>query len=177
MSTRTSPNARLHQLDLLRGVAIIFVLICHSSIRGSDSGIFNKYVDAFMNFGWTGVDLFFVLSGFLVGGLLFKELKSYGKVHVGRFLIRRGLKIWPVYFAYLAYYVAKGLHRGWGIGGTWGKLYPNFFHIQDYVESAPAHTWSLAVEEHFYLALPILVWLLTERFAPSRSSAQSRGSR
>jgi len=50
---------------------------------------------------WTGVDLFFVLSGFLIGGLLFKELRTKGQLKVGRFIIRRGLKIWPSYFVFL----------------------------------------------------------------------------
>ena len=55
-----------------------------------------------MRFGWTGVDLFFVLSGFLVGGLLFRELRQQSGLDVRRFIIRRGFKIWPSYLVFLA---------------------------------------------------------------------------
>ena len=74
---------RNQSLDVLRGAAILLVLCDH-------------YVNtdrSFMKLGGIGVDLFFVLSGFLISGLLFSELRKTGAIHVGRFLIRRGLKI------------------------------------------------------------------------------------
>src|ERR1700754_2595070 len=78
---------RLRELDFLRGIAIILVLMRHIPLSSYTT-----------NLGWIGVDLFFVLSGFLVSGLLFKEYMRYGKINPGRFLIQRGFKIYPIYF-------------------------------------------------------------------------------
>jgi peptidoglycan/LPS O-acetylase OafA/YrhL len=110
-----------------------------------------------------GVDLFFVLSGFLIGGLLIRELERHGSIDITRFLVRRGLKIYPAYFVFIAYLIlvptAKALASGSGWAATladqWTKYWPNLLFLQNYVGSNPAgHTWSLAVEEHFYLLLP-----------------------
>jgi peptidoglycan/LPS O-acetylase OafA/YrhL len=71
---------RLREIDFLRGVAIILVLLRH------------KFLFPFTkNMGWIGVDLFFVISGFLVSGLLFKEYQKSGSIQPKRFLIRRGV--------------------------------------------------------------------------------------
>ena len=80
---------------------ILLVLGSHSStlIEISKSGFFRPLANFFERFGWTGVNLFFVLSGFLVGGLLLRELKKYGTLDVKRFIVRRGLKIWPSYYS------------------------------------------------------------------------------
>lgn len=105
-----------------------------------------------------GVDLFFVLSGFLISGLLFTNLKRNGRISIGRFLIRRGLKIWPSYYVFLAltaFLVPDLAHRG-----------PiHLFFLQNYItpgagKHAWSHLWSLAVEEHFYLVLPFLMVVL-----------------
>jgi peptidoglycan/LPS O-acetylase OafA/YrhL len=110
-----------------------------------------------------GVDLFFVLSGFLIGGLLVTELQKYGRIDVPRFLVRRGLKIYPPYFVFIAYLIlmptAKALLGGGNAWKTivdqWGLYWPNLLFLQNYVGTNPAgHTWTLAVEEHFYLILP-----------------------
>src|SRR2546430_2645050 len=104
-------SGRVLQLDILRGVAVLLVLLAHSTYRGESAGIFRPVVAAVLNFGWTGVDLFFVLSGFLVGGLLFKELRTRSSLHVRRFLVRRGLKIWPAFAVFIVYFIASQLHR------------------------------------------------------------------
>jgi peptidoglycan/LPS O-acetylase OafA/YrhL len=108
------------------------------------------------------VDLFFVLSGFLIGGLLFQEIKTYGSLDVRRFLIRRAFKIWPTYFVYLIavlFWGAYVTHEG-TLGEIAQRLVPNLLHLQNYFGSPRIHTWSLAVEEHFYLVLPfLLAWL------------------
>ena len=78
-------NSRNQSLDVLRGIAILLVLGRH----------FN-YFPLWRQAGWIGVDLFFVLSGFLISGLLFQEYKNTGKLDVRRFILRRGLKIWVV---------------------------------------------------------------------------------
>jgi len=80
-------NSRNRSLDVLRGIAILLVLGRH----------FN-YFPLWRQAGWIGVDLFIVLSGFLISGLLFQEYKNTGKLDVRRFILRRGLKIWPSYY-------------------------------------------------------------------------------
>src|SRR3990167_6747089 len=90
-----SSQTRLVQLDILRGIAVLLVLGRHipmtqEPVRG--------FLGWWMRAGWTGVDLFFVLSGFLVSGLLFQEYKRHGDIRLGRFFIRRGLKIYPAFY-------------------------------------------------------------------------------
>ena len=151
------------QLDVLRGVAILFVFGRHLELPRPD-GIVGAFANAWFRLGWLGVDLFFVLSGFLIGGLLVSELQRCGRIDIPRFLVRRGLKIYPAYIAFIAYLilvpVAKTLAKGGDWWGTtneqWSLYWPNLLFLQNYVGTNPAgHTWSLAVEEHFYLLLPI----------------------
>ncbi len=155
--------SRVLQLDVLRGVAILMVLGRHHPLYPSDSGVFEPLFASWKNFGWSGVDFFFVLSGFLIGGLLFRELNQQGALDVKRFMIRRGLKIWPAYFLLILAAFALTLLRFHSLTAAWHIMWPNFLHVQNYVENAdrPAEqTWSLAVEEHFYLMLPLLLLLL-----------------
>jgi peptidoglycan/LPS O-acetylase OafA/YrhL len=109
--------------------------------------------------GWIGVDLFFVLSGFLVSGLLFKEYIKFGNIKAGRFLIRRGLKIYPIYYLfYIVYLIPMFLNHSFSRVGILADL----LFIQNYVSGlgyAFSASWSLAVEEHFYFALAIFLWL------------------
>ena len=137
-------NSRNESLDILRGIAILLVLLCHYPYAH------------WMGAGWIGVDLFFVLSGFLISGLLFSELKRDGSIAIGRFLLRRGFKIYP------SFYVFIGL-----TALLIPVLRPHFLVHALFLQSYyPAdltiwiHTWSLAVEEHFYLLLPFLLALL-----------------
>ena len=105
----------------------------------------------FRNFGWAGVDVFFVLSGFLVGGLLVKEWQLRKRIDSRRFLIRRGFKIWPQYYVFLGLMLLTG-HR------TLHELWGNLLNVQNYTGGIP-HTWSLAVEEHAYLLLALCLAL------------------
>lgn len=145
---------RQPQLDVLRGAAIILVLLAHPPMKLDQHDIIVPAALFCQGIGWTGVDLFFVLSGFLVGGLLFKEIRRHSRLDVGRFLIRRGFKIWPSYFVYLAVVFLKALVLGIPLI----TFLPLLIHLQNYIppDSVIAvHTWSLAVEEHFYLLLPL----------------------
>ena len=111
--------------------------------------------------GWTGVDLFFVLSGFLISGLLFREYKKSGRIQVARFFIRRGLKIYPAYYAVVLGTVAVRI-----IGRAplaWHRIWPDLIFAQSYLPGTWGHLWSLAVEEHFYLLLPLTLWLMLKR--------------
>ncbi|MDB5292530.1 MAG: lipopolysaccharide modification acyltransferase [Phycisphaerales bacterium] len=105
--------------------------------------------------GWVGVDLFFVLSGFLVAGLLFAEYRERGAVNVRRFLVRRGLKIYPPFYLMLAVTVAASLALGEPIPVK--ALLGEVFFLQSYLPRLWVSTWSLAVEEHFYILLAAIV--------------------
>ncbi|MFM7768077.1 MAG: acyltransferase family protein [Bacteroidota bacterium] len=134
--------SRSQGLDFLRGIAIILVMLRHQSIN-----------DFSYHIGWIGVDLFFVLSGFLVAGILFKEQHETGKTNVGRFLIRRGLKIYPVYYIFYLPYLWIATHPL-----DLNLVLADLFFIQNYINGwgyAYPASWSLAVEEHFYMALAL----------------------
>jgi peptidoglycan/LPS O-acetylase OafA/YrhL len=163
----TPSHTRLMQLDVLRGVAILMVLLRHSSPKWAllpyyDAGPLSRIMLFVGNIGWTGVDLFFVLSGFLIGGLLFREIKKTGRLDVRRFFIRRGLKIWPAYFFFLLVVLILA-SREIGFRAAFHALIPNFIHLQNYLGSPHGITWSLAVEEHFYLALPLFLLVIIPR--------------
>ena len=132
------------QLDLLRGIAVIAVIAYHYPAF--------RWFDA----GWAGVGLFFVLSGFLISGLLFADYKRNGKISIGRFLIRRGFKIYPPFYVFLLVTVPFLIFifgpRRWP-----SRLFFECFFLQDYLPHLWPHTWSLAVEEQFYLLLPPLL--------------------
>lgn len=158
----TTRSGRNIQLDILRGLAILLVFGRHLELP-RPQGLLNSAAATWFQIGWLGVDLFFVLSGFLIGGLLVTELKRHGRIDIPRFLIRRGLKIYPPYFVFIGYLILMPVARAYASGASaWAKLseeflryLPNLVFLQNYVEKNPAgHTWSLAVEEHFYLILP-----------------------
>jgi len=107
--------------------------------------------------GWVGVDLFFVLSGFLISGLLFSEVKASGTINVKRFWIRRGFKIYPPFYALIGLTATVALVRSGKLPNT---LFGEAVFLQNYLPSFWPHTWSLAVEEHFYLLLPLLLLFL-----------------
>ncbi len=153
------------QLDILRGIAVILVMGRHLELPRPD-GVLGSLVWAWWQIGWIGVDLFFVLSGFLIGGLLISELERTGRIDVKRFLIRRGLKIYPLYFVFIGYLLfmptAKALLGSGDPFATfayeWGRYWPNLLFLQNYIGPNPAgHTWTLAVEEHFYIMLPFAI--------------------
>ena len=142
-------RGRLPQLDVLRGIAILLVLLAHQPIPKASQ---------LAHFGLTGVDLFFVLSGYLIGGILLAERYSRGRVGVKRFYFRRAVRIWPPYYACLALTLAVA-----AAAGLPARLaLPYIAHVQNYYETLPGlaqHFWSLAVEEHFYLLLPLALSL------------------
>lgn len=110
--------------------------------------------------GWVGVDLFFVLSGFLVSGLLFTEYNSQNRLSLGRFFMRRGWKIYPPFVTLIAATAIGTVITGAPVDRR--SLVSELMFLQSYVPGLWDHTWSLAVEEHFYLLLP-LVLILTQK--------------
>jgi peptidoglycan/LPS O-acetylase OafA/YrhL len=160
MQVRGSAPKREIELDFIRGIAILLVLVFH--YRPHSMLITSPFLNRVEAFGWTGVDLFFVLSGFLVGGLMLKEWKTTGSIASFRFLKRRAFKIWPSYYLFL--FTAAILH----VRPLKDFFWQNFFNIQNYVPTSMSHTWSLAVEEHFYLSLAaVMAFASIKRWRPS----------
>jgi peptidoglycan/LPS O-acetylase OafA/YrhL len=161
MSTQQAgkPFRREIELDFLRGIAILLVLDYHDS----PYGLLNYPLRLLhmQHFGAVGVDIFFVLSGFLVGGLLVKEWRVKGRIDSKSFLVRRSLKIWPQYYVFLLLVIASG-HRS--VHALWGNL----LNIQNYAGGI-AHTWSLAVEEHAYLLILLILAMAARWKARMRS--------
>ena len=139
---------RIVGLDILRSVAIILVLFRHSQL----------FSNPLYDFGWLGVDLFFVLSGFLVSGLIFKEYKKRNKLNIKRFLLRRGYKIYPAFYIFLVGSIIIEHYRD-GFVPTFTDLLGEIFYLQSYLSHIWTHTWSLAVEEHFYLTLALFSFI------------------
>ena len=142
-------------LDLLRALAIILVVVYHAGIMGF------ALPNRIHRFGWIGVDLFFVLSGYLIGGQLLAPLARGQRINLPRFYLRRVLRIMPAYFAVLAVYFLLPLWREYPeIAPLW-KFLVSAQNIGLHGGTAFSHAWSLAVEDQFYLLLPLLLILLS----------------
>ena len=119
---------RLKTIDILRAFAILGVLFRHSIID-----------TWYSRPGWAGVDLFFVLSGFLVSGLLFNEFKKSGQVNIKRFLIRRGFKIYPAFYIFLL--VALITEKYWfRVNYPLQNILSELFFMQSYFNGCFLHT-------------------------------------
>lgn len=138
---------RLREIDFLRGTAVVLVMFNH-----------HDFFAPLKQAGWIGVDLFFVLSGFLVSGLLFKEYKKYGKINSKLFLIRRGFKIYPTFYFGIAL-TLLGNYFLLNKSPYYYSLLSELVFVQNYFGHMWNHTWSLAVEEHFYFGLTFFVYL------------------
>ena len=151
-------------LDLLRAVAVFLVIGRHVKYP-LDAGwgpIGETVMRTWTRGGWVGVDLFFVLSGFLVSGLLFREYQHKGTISIGRFLIRRGLKIYPAFYFLLAVTVVQTVSRKGTSAISLPAVVAECLFVQNYGPSMLQHSWSLAVEEHFYLLCSLLIFFLTQ---------------
>ena len=166
---KVSSQSRNPQLDRLRAVAALLVIGVHLHYHASPGGFLSVIETGLRRTGLVGVDLFFVLSGFLIGTLLLTEMNDHTRINVPRFIIRRGFKLYPVYYVFIAYSltreVMKACHGGvifhTAFGDSLREFLPTMFFVQNYIPPNPAaHTWSLAVEEHFYLTLPLVLALL-----------------
>lgn len=138
-------------LDLLRAAAIAVVVVFHISQYTSIPGSWQS----FFALGTFGVDLFFVLSGWLIGGIFFREYQQLGRVSLSRFWGRRWLRTMPPYYvalliSWLAVFVSR--HQAFDFrflvfGQNYSSI-PAFFMV----------SWSLCIEEHFYLVLPLALY-------------------
>lgn len=154
-TANTKGPQRSIELDFIRGIAIIAVMGFHFHTVHTGSAIIGAIEYPLKSFGKEGVNLFFTLSGFLVGGLLLKQYAKVGHIDARRFIIRRIFKIWPAYYVLIIFHVFAGRHP------TSTFLVQNLTHMQNYLGSSITQTWSLAVEEHFYLFLPALLLVVS----------------
>jgi len=156
-----TPAQRINGLDHLRALAITFVFFFHCAILFQ----FDDLLPHIVKFGWSGVDLFFVLSGYLIGGQLLRRVASGNEIKIKDFYLQRFLRIMPAYWLVLAIYFLLPwvLERG-QLPPLWRFLtFTQNFGLDASVNGAFSHAWSLCVEEHFYLLLPALI-LFSVRF-------------
>ena len=167
--TPFSFSHRNSELDFLRGIAILAVIVNHGNTDiiptlPEVSGAFGFVVWKLRALGWSGVDLFFVLSGFLIGGTLINEIEATKDLSLKRFWAKRAFKILPSYFFLLSALTILG-----AVKIPPDEVYIHILFLQNYLDPATfGPTWSLAVEEHFYLFLPLaLTVLINTRFGKS----------
>jgi peptidoglycan/LPS O-acetylase OafA/YrhL len=168
-----NPDSRLIGLDVLRCLAASLVIIGHANNFGNavkifenTRGGFGEVLQILSSGGWVAVHVFFVLSGFLVSGLLFKEATQTGSLSIFRFLIRRGFKIYPAFWIMLACFIVWTIVCGGSI--SLRAVCAELFYFQNYGHYICFHTWSLAVEEHFYFILAGWFFILKWRAGPNR---------
>jgi peptidoglycan/LPS O-acetylase OafA/YrhL len=150
---------KLYGLDHLRTFAILFVFLFHYFILSHGQP---EWLPGFAKFGWTGVDLFFVLSGFLISSQLFAQIKQGQNISFKQFFLKRFYRIVPAYIVTLGLYFYFPLFRE-------KESLPPFWKFLTFTQNLGlnlkdfgtfSHAWSLCVEEHFYLFLPLILILL-----------------
>jgi peptidoglycan/LPS O-acetylase OafA/YrhL len=155
----TRPPSQEPALDALRAIAVLIVICTHYALpewpEAGGQPVWLTKLPVFY-YGWTGVDLFFVLSGLLIGRQVWREVQKTGTVSVPRFLIRRGFRIWPLYFVALGY-LAIVSSTSW----------QDWVFLSNYAQTKYPRGWSLSTEEQFYIIVPLLL-LVTTRFLSLR---------
>jgi peptidoglycan/LPS O-acetylase OafA/YrhL len=169
------PQKRMPELDGLRGIAILLVWTAHY-FAAPATGMVRLLNGYWFRLGWTGVDLFFVLSGFLIGGILLNVRDS--PRYFRTFYARRFFRIIPVYYAWIAIYLALATFAGRYLSARIGSfqsvdlaILAHFLFLQNFRNILTStvsswwlsSTWSLAVEEQFYLVSPLVVRFLSRR--------------
>jgi peptidoglycan/LPS O-acetylase OafA/YrhL len=154
----TKEKNKLLGLDHLRAFAIVYVILFHYQFFGHPA-----WVNKIAGFGWTGVDLFFVLSGFLISGQLFSAIAKGKAVSMREFFVKRVFRIIPPFLAVVFLYVAFPVVREWGhVSPVWRYLtFTLNFGLDLKRYGTFSHAWSLCVEEQFYLLLPLTFWLFS----------------
>ena len=174
---KSTPAAIVPALDGVRGIAILMVMIYHYTFRFAPTTTGEKVLHSLGALGWSGVDLFFVLSGFLITGILLKNRGRRG--YYSSFFIRRTLRIFPLYYAFLFVVMillpAAGMFDTPDLRALEGRQIWLWTYTQNVAVAIAGewlfnvdwvnlnHLWSLAVEEHFYLFWPFIVAALSPR--------------
>lgn len=153
---------KLYGLDHLRALAIILVFVFHYG------RIFPhpEWTNTISKFGWTGVDLFFVLSGYLIASQLFSKIKQGQQVSFREFFIKRFFRIIPAYLVVVAiYFLFPYVHEREALAPLWKYLsFTQNLGLDLRTQGSFSHAWSLCIEEQFYLILPLtLIFLLRFR--------------
>ncbi|SNR57831.1 acyltransferase [Flavobacterium sp. ov086] len=150
-------HKKLYGLDHLRAFAICFVFLFHYQLFECP-----EWLPNIAKFGWTGVDLFFVLSGFLISSQLFFQIKNDVRISFKDFFLKRFFRILPLFWFITGVYFLIPLFREReALPPIWKLLTftQNFdLNLRDF--GTFSHAWSLCVEEHFYFLLPIALILL-----------------
>jgi peptidoglycan/LPS O-acetylase OafA/YrhL len=166
--TRRAQEGFIPALDGLRGIAIILVMLHHFTYYRPESGI-DAHIASVLFFGWAGVDLFFVLSGFLITGILVDTRDS--KRYFTTFYARRTLRIFPLYYLVLFFALIvlpkfPAMHTVLAGPIELPPQGPYWFYLTNvsiaqrgWVHGWLDVAWSLAIEEHFYLVWPLVNWL------------------
>lgn len=152
MKSLAPPISRINGLDTLRACAILLVLMYHYMVFVSHEPSFGFLSEI----GWVGVDLFFVLSGYLIGNQIFAGLKSEQGFSLKTFYIRRALRTLPNFYVVLAIYFLFPVEAG---GNAVTPLWKFLTFTQNFdlkPGSAFSHAWSLSIEEQSYVALPLI---------------------
>jgi peptidoglycan/LPS O-acetylase OafA/YrhL len=181
------PGDNFGALDGLRGFASVIVVFYHcamfTGLLGEEARAAHRlgWLEHFVNGFWSGIDIFFVLSGFLIGRILMLDLIDSGTVHYRKFLVRRFCRIFPAYYLVLTssviaaafvrfdlfYFLYGSLDRHELVRTSW----MNFVYVNNYLRPGNrggvfSWGWSLCVEEHFYLILPPLLFALFRYTSP-----------
>lgn len=152
-------NKQFNGLNTLRALAILLVINFHYYFLFKDAP---QWVTTMFKIGWSGVDMFFVLSGFLISSILFKEIINGHRISLKKFYINRFFRIIPAFiFVVLLYFLFPILHERKGIAPLWKFLTFTLNFGLDYLHKGTfSHAWSLCVEEHFYLIFPLFLFFL-----------------
>jgi peptidoglycan/LPS O-acetylase OafA/YrhL len=160
---------RMAGLDALRAIAVLLVIVNHLG--------FDRIGPVMVFDGSVGVELFFVISGFLITWLLLGEHERHGRIALGAFYQRRVARLLPASLAYLL--VGMGLLALRGQPIPWGAVVSTVFYGTNYYQALTgaaahylSHCWSLAVEEQFYLIWPFLLVALLQRGHSPRAALE-----
>jgi len=169
-------NPRVHGLDTLRSLAIVSVIVFHVWGYGG-AGKLPDWLVPIAHFGWMGVDLFFVLSGYLIGSQLLRPYLAGNRPRLWSFYRNRAYRILPAYLVVLALYEFLPAWREEpSLAPPWAFL---TFTLNFVMGRADAYgfsqAWSLCVEEHFYLLLPLIVLGMMRRPSLRKTAALFTG--
>ena len=153
----THPDHKFAGLDHLRALAISLVFLYHYHFSHHP-----EWMNNVVGFGWSGVDLFFVLSGFLISNQLLTGIKSGENIKFGIFYIKRFFRIIPPYLTVLLVYIfVPAFHERETLPPLWRMFtFTQNFGLNIQVYGTFSHAWSLCIEEQFYLVLPFVISLV-----------------